>query len=220
MPSFQKLAWLAAITGLATELVLHRPAPTHNPFDDVFNVSREQLLCEGYTEDLIECGYVNVTKQVAPGLQVYYQFFADEPHVEQKGFYLEWDSVPCPGQDSLSLATARAQLDAGLQSPIGLAALTKALGRFQITYLEIVKNEQESIHLHYHYPGSSDWETKKMHIEDNDYLGKVHLAILGGRSKPDEQRLLSERLANWWIDWRNQNWPELSPQSVEPVEVE
>jgi hypothetical protein len=216
MAFFQKLAWLVAIIGLATELVLYQPAPTHNPFDDVFNVSRERLLREGYTEQAIECGYVNVNKQVAPGLKVHYQFFFDEPYVLMKGFDLSLDSVPCLGEDSLSLATARAQLDARLQSPAGLAALTKTFYSLQIADLEVIKDEEGFTYLLFSYPGASNWEREKMYVGCIKHGGKAYLEIQDSRSKPDNRKLLAERLANWWRDWRDQYWPE-SPYYGEGV---
>lgn len=67
--------------------------PSYNPFDTLFDISRDKL-----EEDSCKMiggmgGWFNLTKRI-DNVDVYYQFFALEEKVVAKGFFLALDTIP------------------------------------------------------------------------------------------------------------------------------
>ncbi|GAB4110454.1 MAG: hypothetical protein OHK0057_08510 [Thermoflexibacter sp.] len=121
------------------KLFFSYPAPTYNPFDDVFNVSRERLVKEGCIEDMIECGYVNVTKDFGDGTSMYYQYFGDENTVYYKGFSINIDTVAVVDFEEVQEFTQK-QIDSLYYSKdIDIESLKKRLSNINLQLISLKK---------------------------------------------------------------------------------
>ncbi|SFF04893.1 hypothetical protein [Thermoflexibacter ruber] len=126
------------------ELFFSYPAPTYNPFDDVFNVSRERLVKEGCIEDIIECGYVNITKDFGDGISMYYQFFGDEKIIQAKGMFIEIDTLwnNDDFEDGKLIDNRKRQFDS---LKIDFNAIKRKLKKFDVDILSVQKSKYDFV---------------------------------------------------------------------------
>jgi len=69
-----------------------KPAPTYNPFDEVFEVRFSRSELQLWDTIWVECGYYNLTLDLKDH-QIYYQYFIEEPQVLAKGLELVIDTI-------------------------------------------------------------------------------------------------------------------------------
>lgn len=75
---------IIGVIAIASIGIFSKSQPTHNPFDNVFNISIEKLLDEGYEFSYGSCGY-NLYYKTTDSSEIYYQVFPTYDNPEQIG---------------------------------------------------------------------------------------------------------------------------------------
>ncbi|MCU0450438.1 MAG: hypothetical protein MUC97_11455 [Bernardetiaceae bacterium] len=139
MAFLQKCGWFIGLLTLFVEIGFYQPPPTHNPFDDVYHVSRERLSDDGYEENQIDF-YFYYTKWLHPRLRVDYGFFGRDPWVTYKGMTLVLTDTLIVeenlSEDQLDKFKAD-QLRAWLTKPAHWEHVRQELAQFDVKLLEL-----------------------------------------------------------------------------------
>jgi hypothetical protein len=104
-----------------------KPTPTHNPFDDVFDVSVHQLIEEGCDTVNAGCGYVNfITRRKK--FRTYYQVYGGDSFYKAvaKGFDYSMDTFQIPS----SKVSDTKYIDSLIQKPFDFSGLEFELSQF------------------------------------------------------------------------------------------
>lgn len=104
-----------------------KPSPTHNPFDEVFDVSISKLIEEGCDTVNVGCAYFNLTSKQRK-FRTYYQVDAGDNFYKAvaKGFTYSMDTFRVPA----SKAYDENYLDSLFQKPYDFSGLEFELSRF------------------------------------------------------------------------------------------